>query len=79
MIVKLARDPIFAKFCEDAHELILRHHGRDPGLDTKAAAGQARAGPLAAALGPGPGSWAQECKKNGKDTLKYNMKYDKLN
>ena len=30
-------------------------------------------------LGPGPGSWAQECKKNEKDTLKYNMKYDKLN
>ena len=33
---------------------------------------------LAAALGPGPGSRAQECKKHGKDTLKYNMKYDKL-
>ena len=25
------------------------------------------------------GSRAQECKKNEKDTLKYDMKYDKLN
>ena len=35
---------------------------RDPGLGPKAAAGRARAGPLAAALGPVPGSRAQECK-----------------
>ena len=46
---------------------------RDPGLAPKAAAGRARAGPLAAALEPRPGprSRAQECKKHEKDTLKY--------
>ena len=58
---------------------VLHSWAQDPGLGPKAAAGRARAGPLAAALGPGPGSRAQECKKNEKDTLKYNMKYDKLN
>ena len=39
---------------------------RDPGLGPKAAAGRARAGPLAGALGLGPGSWAQECKDKWK-------------
>ena len=51
----------------------------DPGLGRKAAAGRAWAGPLAAASGPGPGSRAQECEKNEKDTLTYNMKYNKSN
>ena len=39
---------------------------QDPGLGPKAAAGRARAGPLAAALGPGPGSWAQQYKEKWK-------------
>ena len=36
-------------------------------------------------LGPGTQAqawaraWVQECKKNKKDTLKYNMKHDKFN
>ena len=51
----------------------------DEALPLKYRRARARAGPLAAALGPGPGSWAQECKKNKKDTLKYHMEYDRLN
>ena len=42
----------------------LHSWARDPGLGPKAAAGRARAGRLVTALGPGPGSRAQECKKN---------------
>ena len=51
----------------------LHSWARDPGPGPKAAAGRARAGTIAAALGPrpGPGSWAQECKKHEKDSLKY--------
>ena len=60
--------------------ILFSHVGAwDPGLGPKAAAGRARAGPPAAALGPGPWSRAQESKKNEKDTLKYNKKYYKLN
>ena len=44
----------------------LHSWAQDPGLGPKAAAGRARAGPPAAALGPGPGSWAQECKEKWK-------------
>ena len=44
---------------------------RDPGPGPKAAArGPARAWP-AVAFGPRPGSRAQECRKNEKDTVKY--------
>ena len=51
----------------------LHSWARDPGPGPKAAAGRARAGTIAAALGPrtGPVSRAQECKKHEKDTLKY--------
>ena len=44
----------------------LRSWARDSGLGPKAAAGRARAGPLAADLGPGPGSCAQEYEEKWK-------------